>query len=47
MWPNPQKTADLLHLLKESLMENFIFCAVKFYTFIYNTFNKVINIWTL
>ena len=28
MWPNPQETADLVNLLKKSLMENFIFCAV-------------------
>ena len=27
--PNPQETADLSHLLKKSLMENFIFCVVK------------------
>ena len=26
MWPNPQEIADLL---KKSLMENFIFCAVQ------------------
>ena len=26
--PNPQETADLVHLLKKSVMENFIFCAV-------------------
>ena len=25
MWPNPQESVDLL---KKSLMENFIFCAV-------------------
>ena len=29
MWPNPQFTADLPPLLKKSLMENFIFCAVQ------------------
>ena len=28
MWPNSQETADLSDLLKHSLMENFIFCAV-------------------
>ena len=33
MWPNPQETADSVqriwsHLLRKSLMENFIFCAV-------------------
>ena len=29
MWPNPQETGDFLtHLLKKSLMENFIFCAL-------------------
>ena len=28
MWPNPEETADLANLLKKSLMENFIFCAV-------------------
>ena len=28
MLPNSQETADWLHLLKKSLMENFIFCAV-------------------
>ena len=28
MWPNPLETADLVeHVLKKSLMENFIFCA--------------------
>ena len=27
MWPNPQEAEDLIHLLKKSLMENFIFCA--------------------
>ena len=26
MWPNPQETAE--EILKKSLMENFIFCAV-------------------
>ena len=31
MWPNPQETADLVNLLKKSLMENFIFCVVLFY----------------
>ena len=29
MWPNPQFPADLDHLLKKILMENFIFLAVK------------------
>ena len=31
MWPNPQFSADLVtftYLLKKSLTENFIFCAV-------------------
>ena len=28
MRPNPQETADLINLLKKSLMENFIFYAV-------------------
>ena len=28
MWPNPQETAIWSLLLKASLMENFIFCAV-------------------
>ena len=28
MRPNPLFPADLSHLLKKSLMENFIFCAV-------------------
>ena len=28
MRPNPQETVIWLHLLKKSLMENFIFCAV-------------------
>ena len=28
IWPNPQKSADLVHLLKKSLMENLIFCTV-------------------
>ena len=33
MWPNPQETENrklriLSHLLKNSLMENFVFCAV-------------------
>ena len=28
MWPNPQETADLTHLLKKSLIKNFIFRAV-------------------
>ena len=27
MWPNPQETWS--HLLKKSLMENFIFCTVR------------------
>ena len=31
MWPNPQFPADLVHLLKKSVMENFIFCAVVAY----------------
>ena len=25
MWPNPQETADLVTLVKKSLMENFFF----------------------
>ena len=29
MWPNPQFPADLVTLLKKSLMENFIFSAVR------------------
>ena len=29
MWPNPQKLRIWSHLLKKSLTENFIFCAVK------------------
>ena len=28
MWPNPHETADLVTLLKKSLMENSIFCVV-------------------
>ena len=28
MWPNLQETADSAHLLKKSLIENLIFCAV-------------------
>ena len=28
MWANPQETAELVTLLKESFMENFIFCVV-------------------
>ena len=28
MWPNPQEIAVWPHLLKKSLIENFIFCAV-------------------
>ena len=28
MWPNPQFPAIRSHLLKKSLLENFIFCAV-------------------
>ena len=28
MWLNPKETADSSHLLKNSLMENFTFCAV-------------------
>ena len=28
IWPNPQKSGDLVHLLKKSLMENLIFCTV-------------------
>ena len=38
MWPNPQKTEDLVTIIKEiinekkkSLMENSIFCAVSLY----------------
>ena len=31
MWPNPQFPAVWSHLLKNSLMENIIFCAVLFY----------------
>ena len=27
-FPSPQETADLVYLLKKSLMENFIFCAM-------------------
>ena len=29
MWPNPQETADLVIFAEESLLENFIFCAVR------------------
>ena len=29
MWENPQFPADMVTLLKKSLMENFIFCAVQ------------------
>ena len=29
MWPNPQEIAVWPHLLKKSLIENFIFCAVR------------------
>ena len=29
MWPNPQFPADLITFTVKSLMENFIFCAVK------------------
>ena len=29
MWPNTQETAVWSHLLKKTLMENFIFSAVK------------------
>ena len=39
MWPNPKETA---HLLKKSLMENFIFCAV-----ILLNFKKSQNIMTM
>ena len=28
MWLNPQETADLVRFTKETLIENFIFCAV-------------------
>ena len=28
MWPNPHETADLVTFTEETLMENFIFCAV-------------------
>ena len=28
MWPNPQELRIWSHLLKKSLIENFIFCAV-------------------
>ena len=28
MWPNSQETADLVTFTEETLMENFIFCAV-------------------
>ena len=28
MWANPQKTADLVTLTEEILIENFIFCIV-------------------
>ena len=28
MWPNPQEPADLVTFTEETLMENFIFCAV-------------------
>ena len=30
MWPNPQETTDLVTFTEESLMENFIFCAVSY-----------------
>ena len=32
MWPNPQFPGDLVtHLLKLSVMENFVFCAVRLF----------------
>ena len=33
MWPNPQEMRIWSHLLKKSLLENFIFCAVKVMTY--------------
>ena len=33
MWSNPQETADLLTLVKKSLMKNYIFlCSVRYRT---------------
>ena len=34
MWTNPQETADLFTFKKKSLMENFIFCAMRFVSLI-------------
>ena len=33
MWPYPQEAADLVTFTEESLMENFIFCAMIFQFF--------------
>ena len=41
MWPNPQETADSVTLLKKSLMENFIFCAVLFAAIIAKTGHRI------
>ena len=44
MWPNPQFPADLriwLHLLKKSLMKNFIFCVVSIMQQQYSEFSSI------
>ena len=33
MWPNSQEIADLAHLLKKFLMENFIFVQCAFFLY--------------
>ena len=43
MWPNPQETPDLATFTEESLMENFIFCAVKTNSFSHQSQNNLLN----
>ena len=42
MWPNPQDPADLVTFTKESLMENFIFCAANYLQCL--TFERLVSI---
>ena len=50
MWPDPQETADWSHLLKKSLMENFIFLSSErggISTIAMSTLEKYCFIWSI
>ena len=45
MWPNLQETADLITLMKKSLMENVIFCAALVMKFVWKILKICIYNW--